>query len=86
MAVGHPDNDYRLFNLNGPVEYFDKLENGYPVLEIHEFCCHEHQIIYVPEVMAEGHIYDQNIHAPQLLVRNIGFYCVHHRDAVPQPF
>ena len=82
MARGRDGNDHRLFNLNGPVEYIDKLENGYPVLEVHEFCClNLPQQDYVPDTMAEGHVYDPHTQEPNLLVRNLSFYCERHNPA-----
>ena len=77
-------NNYTIFNLNGEVQYFDKVENGYPVVEVHEFCCNsKERTSYRPDVIAEGHIYDEYTQAPTTTVRNLSFYCDQHH---PQNF
>lgn len=70
--------NYKIFNLNGKVEYIDKIENGYPVVEVHEFCCNSNTT-YTPDVMTEGHSYDRETQEPNLLIRNYSFYCENHQ-------
>ena len=70
--------NYRVFNLNGKVEYFDKIENGYPVVEVHEFCCNL-DTNYTIDIMAEGHIYNSQTREPSVLIRNLSFYCQLHQ-------
>ena len=72
--------NYTLFNLDGSVNYIDKIENGYPVVEIHEFCCNSTNSDkkYNINSMIEGHTYDKTTQEPDILIRNLSFYCDQH--------
>lgn len=69
--------NYTLFNLDGPTQYIDKMEKGYPVVEVHEFCCNSNETHNI-NVMSEGHIYNKNTQEPEVLIRNFSFFCEQH--------
>ena len=66
-----------IYNLGGRVEYIDGFEKEGEFVEVHEYCCDVANEYFTSSMVAEGHIYDDNI--PKTIVRNYFHYCQNHK-------
>lgn len=69
--------NYTIFNLHGEAQYINKVEDGFPLVEVHEFCCNDKKGNYIIDTVAEGSKYENDI--PVLKILNFSFYCDKYR-------